>query len=485
MSKQYRTSRFVASIFGAILVLLLVSAAAYAAWTTIDTNDAAIDTNWGDPKYTSTCNDPGVADDYEIRNAWYRYDGDSFYFRVETCVGPALGSDGSGRLSAGIDCTGDGQVNASGDRAVTYNDSDGTVALFDGLRNPANPDGYTSDATYAEKVVGPDFLNVEWKTDLMALPPACRGSISPVLIGWETGKVTMVYTPVDTTGAIIEHSNPMDYGDLPNPPGSNPYTSCPQGYPSRSPCDGARHGVATGYPVLGSTVDPDDGSLQNVTATADDTTNTGSADDEEGVAPSAAFAWSMASGGSLDVTVSGGSGYLSCWIDWNNNNNLADNEQLELQNLPVSNGSYTVPFAVPVTPSGLYYSRCRVSPTEDAGVAGAIYGGEVEDYRWLPQTATLEIGTSGASDALLSWNTVSASDRYDLYRSATPYFTPSGAPLANDVNASSYVDVGVLGPPPNVYFYRLVKERTADSTTFASVPSNEVGLFEYSIVPGG
>jgi hypothetical protein len=352
------------------------------------------------------------------------------------------------------------------------------------LRNPANPNGYSSDATYAERVATPDFLNVEWKTDLMALPPACRGSVNAVQIGWETGRVTMVYTPVDSTGTY-PFSNPLDFGDLPNTSGSNPYTSCPQGYPTRSPCDGARHGVTNDYPIkLGSTVDPDDGGLQNTAATSDDTTNTGSADDEDGVVPTAAFAWSTASGGSLDVGVSSGSGYLSCWIDWDNDLDLVDDAQPELLNVPVSSGSRAVPFPVPVTPSGVYYARCRVSPVMGAGVSGAIYGGEVEDYRWLPQTAMLEISTSGASDALLSWNTVSGSDLYDLFRSATPYFTPSGSPLANDVNGSSYLNSGVLGPPPNVYFYRLVKVRTVDSTTYASVPSNEVGLFEYSIVPG-
>ncbi len=490
-----RRSRLIITLAGTLLIVLGWATAASADWTTINTNNGQIDASWGDPIYSDECTFTSRQAD-EIKNAWLKYDGTSIYLRIESCDPNQVLSDNTTqkrmRAVGAIDCNGNGEfddpyvIGPDGDRLIIfYNNPDDTVWVHDGGLSPIFQADSSAQRTYSEKVGN----NLEWKADISNLYPGCRASVASKQLAWATAEVTCTGSICTSSQTLDQSSstttllNPLDYGDLVNPnPSANPPT-CEQ-YPSRLPCNGARHGIVGGAAILGQDIDPNEGDLQNTGAVADDTNNTGSVDDEDGVAPTAAFAWSTANGGSLDVTTTGGSGYLSCWVDWNNDKDLVDAGEKVVSDLAVSAGSHTVPFTVPSTPSGVPYARCRISPATGAGITGPIYGGEVEDYRWLPQTATLKISKVSASNAQLSWNEVSVDDRYDLFRSLTPYFTPSGDPLANDVVDSPYTDAGVIGPPPDVFFYRLVKVRSADGATYTSVPSNEVGLFEYALAPG-
>lgn len=506
LTKHSSRYRLFITIAGSLLIVLTWATAASADWTTINTNDGQIDASWGDPLYSDACTNTERPAD-EIKNAWLKFDGTSIYLRIESCDPTKMLSDNTGQVKmravGAIDCNGNGEFDDPdvesevGDRLIVYYNYTGNPnsgdqvwvlrPIQDGLEirydQVIQADG-AALGTYSEEV----GANLEWKTDISTIIPGCRASIAAKDLAWATAEVTGdVFTIIDQSTSSTTMFNPMDFGDLTNP---DPPGCTTAGYPTRLPCEGARHGIVAGAAILGLEIDPNEGNLPNerfgpdLGADADDNDNTGSADDEDGTVPTAAFAWSTSSGGSLDITTAGGSGYVSCWIDWNNDKDLVDAGEKIVSDLPVSAGSHTVKFAVPSVPSGVYYARCRISPASGTTPAGAIYGGEVEDYRWLPQTATLEIGTSGASDAVLSWNEVSASDRYDLYRSLTPYFTPTGDPLANDVVDSPYTDASVLGAPPDVFFYRLVKVRTVDSAPYASAPSNEVGLFEYALSPG-
>lgn len=456
--------------------LLLVSTVASATWTTIDTDNGQIDTAWDAPTYSDPCGNDGVSDPRnEIKNAWFKSDGDFLYFRMETCGSPALSNDFMRAIGA-LDCNNDGDfddpstLGPDGDRLVVYRYSYDTVNVFDGKYSPMLGD---LGPEYVE-TFGPD---IEWKVDLGMLPPLCRGSITPNTIGWA---ISQVYNVVNRSKQTYPWSNPMDYGDLPNPDPAN--NSCVQ-YPTRLPCNGARHGIVAGDVTLGATIDPDTGGLYDTMASLDDTTNTGATDDEDGVMPAKGFPWTSA-GGRLDVTVSGGSGYLNCWVDWNNNQSLGDADEKVVNDLAVVPGTHSIAISTTTTVDGAYYARCRISPVTGAGITGPVYGGEVEDYRWLPQTSALAISrpNNTSPEAQLSWTEVSAADTYNIYRSTTPYLQPTGAPYATD-DAAPFLDP-VLGSPADTYFYIMTKVRTVDGTPMESVASNEVGVFEFALVTG-
>lgn len=475
-----RVKCIAASMLLMALLFAMPSAAAHAEWTTIDTNNGQIDAAWGAPTYSDPCGDIAEPRD-EIKNAWYKYDGTSLTFRMETC-GASVLSGNSMRAIAAIDCNNDGDFTdpasggPAGDRLAAFYYGYDFVYLLDGagVRVAQMP-----DASYAE-VSG---ANLEWKSDLLFLYPACRGSSGPANIAWATVKVQFgTSTTIDQSKQIYAWTNPMDYGDLPNPnPAVNPPT-CEQ-YPSRIGCNGPRHGVDAGSAILGAAIDPDGGDLYNVMAAADDASNTGAADDEDGVSPAQAVAWTSA-GGALDVIVADGSGYVSCWIDWNNNQSFSDAGEKVISDRSLSPGRYAINISTPATVTGVYYARCRVSPGTGAGITGAIYGGEVEDYRWLPQTSPLAISrpSSTSPNAQLSWTEVSTADTYNIYRSAAPYLQPGGTPHATVADAP-FLDP-VLGGAANTYFYVMTKKRTVDSTPLESVVSNEVGVFEFSLSAG-
>ncbi|MCS6845859.1 MAG: GEVED domain-containing protein [Caldilineales bacterium] len=490
----------------AVLVLALVLAlapVALATWTTINTNNGVVDTTWGSPDYSDTCTFTSRQVD-EIKDAWVRWDGDNLYFRIDTCAAPPLTPKAPGpsspamRAIAAIDCNNDGDFTdgdttspPNGDRLVVYFDEGGSSPPNPGMVHVVSgtgaPLGIAFDNTYSEKVPTSSPTSIEWRVPAGAIYAACRPTTAPRNIRFATVEVGATSTTIDQTTANIQWFNPIDYGDLNNP---DPATNTCTGYPTRLPCDGARHGVVAGAAILGSTVDPDQGNLHGPTALADDLTNTGSADDEDGVAGTRGFVWTTgAGGGSLTFSITGGSGYLNCWIDWNGFNAFGDAGEQVITNEAVSPGTYSLSFNVPVSPLNLFYARCRVSPSTGAGVTGPIYGGEVEDHRLLPQTSALSISKPNASDVQLSWSDLSASDSYNLYRSPNPYFNLgdagvtllTGSPFADP----PVTDAGVLGnASDDNYFYVMTKRRVADSTTYESAPSNTVGLFEFALVPG-
>lgn len=395
------------------------------------------------------------------------------------------------RAVGALDCNADGDfgdpstTGPDGDRLVVYRFGYDTVNLLDGKYSALYPD---IGPTYVETI----GENLEWKIDIAMLPPGCRGSVNPIPILWATAQVVgFQKTTIDQAKQTYPWSNPMDYGDLPNP---DPAAETCEQYPSRLPCNGPRHGLNSTTIILGTTIDPDTGGLYDVMASLDDATNTGAADDEDGVAPATAFAWTPA-GGQLNVTISGvsGNGYLSCWIDWNNNQSFSDSGDKVIDDLLLSldpfrivssaKRSFVVSISTTTTVDGIYNARCRISPSIGAATTGPIYGGEVEDYRWLPQTSALTIAqsTSAPAEALLAWTEVSTVDTFNIYRSSTPYQRPGGAPFAN-VADSPYSDA-ILGGVPDTYFYIMTRQRTVDGGTLESVASNEVGVIEFGLVP--
>ena len=143
---------------------------------------------------------------------------------------------------------------------------------------------------------------------------------------------------------------------------------------------------------LGATVDVESTVTASNTATADDTTNTGSADDEDGVTMPASITQNV--NATLPVSVfnnSGATAYLNAWIDFNNDGVFNDTllssggERLEAARSLATSGTATtqnITFTVPQASSPGTNRGVRVRLTNQATTTptGAVGSGEIEDY---------------------------------------------------------------------------------------------------------
>ena len=193
----------------------------------------------------------------------------------------------------------------------------------------------------------------------------------------------------------------FDYGDAPD---TDTASGTGTGnYQTLLSDDGARHTIVTGL-SLGSAIDPDNGTLQNLDATADDSNNTGSADDEEAIDSFPSLTLPMV-GQTYTVPVkvtnnTGSAAFLVGYIDFNKDGDFLDTGE---ESSPVTvltgttpaspvNVSFTVP---PGITTGSTFVRFRLATlqTNVEEAFGLATSGEVEDYQ-------LTIG-AGTPDLLL------------------------------------------------------------------------------------
>jgi len=336
------------------------------------------------------------------------------------------------------------------------------------------------DANWGEQV-GPD---IEWQMPLVELPASCRGSSTPVAIRLFIDR-TMDNSVISEATGSHALDNPMDFGDARNLYYSNTKTC--DDYPTLLECNGPRHGITPLH--LGANVDADNGDLQNNAALADDESNIA---DEDGVAPQPGYTWNTGNaGGKLDVIVSDGYGYLSCWIDWNRDGDFLDYWEGVMDDAVVAEGKQILPVSVPtsVTFDGPYMARCRISAGIDISdtPTGAVMSGEVEDYNWLIQPVSAQISAS-SGDININWTSLDQQNNEErAYKSATPYFQREDATLlGGSENPGTATDYNVVGGTPDVIFYKVIgSAQIGGSETIYSTPSQETGLFEFSLTPGG
>ncbi len=93
----------------------------------------------------------------------------------------------------------------------------------------------------------------------------------------------------------------------------------------------------------------------------------------------------------------------------------------------------------------------------------------------------ITITAQNATDLRLSWKNDGSYAHYRVYRAPTPYFTPSGTPLAVINQAPwQFDDPGALGDPATNHYYKVLGERADDSSTL----SNHTGEFDFGLTPG-
>ena len=177
----------------------------------------------------------------------------------------------------------------------------------------------------------------------------------------------------------------VDYGDAPDIGGGTGAGN----YKTTKADGGASHTIVSGL-SLGSTADGDSGTLQNGAATADDTTNNGAANDEDGIA---SFSTLKTDNGSYSVSVevnntTATAANLLGWIDFNQNGVFDTGEAASsIQTVAANSGTTTKTLiwnTLPAdTKTGTTYARFRLGTDAltNASSTGALGNGEVEDYQ--------------------------------------------------------------------------------------------------------
>lgn len=97
-----------------------------------------------------------------------------------------------------------------------------------------------------------------------------------------------------------------------------------------------------------------------------------------------------------------------------------------------------------------------------------------------PARPALSIVLSAPATAGLSWTSVVDAAQYRLFRDTAPYFTPV-EPACHVTSALAYSDSGAVGDPLVNHFYVV---KSGCSTGFTSDPSNRVGEFDFTLLPG-
>ncbi|MCK5147940.1 VCBS repeat-containing protein, partial [bacterium] len=193
----------------------------------------------------------------------------------------------------------------------------------------------------------------------------------------------MTTTGLVTNGEVEDHylqfSRNFDFGDL------------PADYNLTEAVDnGARHELQyTGQIYLGPAIDTELDGQESIDAgraadSGDD--NSSGSDDEDGV--SVVDGWlEGTNGGAVEVFVTGGSGYLSAWIDWNDDNDFADTGEQIFNMQAVAEGADTLSFDIPAggipTPDTYNrFSRFRLDDSNTVAMTttGLVTNGEVEDH---------------------------------------------------------------------------------------------------------
>ena len=157
-----------------------------------------------------------------------------------------------------------------------------------------------------------------------------------------------------------------DYGDAPDTG-----TGTAQGNYNTTAADGGPSHVIVANLKLGvNAPDADSGTLQNVAATADDTSDTGSVDDEDGVTTLPTILTTSTSV-ALSVSVlnnTGSSATLACWLDFNRDGDFLDageraaatvNPSASQQTIDLTFTGFAVSGAAPT--AGTTYLRCRLA----------------------------------------------------------------------------------------------------------------------------
>ncbi|MCC0179539.1 DUF4347 domain-containing protein [Waterburya agarophytonicola K14] len=267
---------------------------------------------------------------------------------------------------------------------TTTTDSNGNYYFNDSNVNQNGATGLDPNTQYQIQISSSNF-NAGQPLENLNLTVANQESND--LIDSDATNVSSIPTISVTTGDYGENdfsldagftSQEFDYGDAPDTTGGNGAGD----YTTTEANGGASHVITSGLSI-GSTVDADDGTLNNAAATADDNNGT---DDEDGITTFDTLATNTSTYSvEVDVTnTTGGDVTLIGWIDFDGNGVFDTDEEAIAT---VANNDTTATLTWNTIPgditAGTTYSRFRISSDAltEANSTGAATDGEVEDYQ--------------------------------------------------------------------------------------------------------
>ncbi len=340
----------------------------------------------------------------------------------------------------------------------------------DGVRDAGEPvlNGWTMNISPAINGIGSGVTSAG-SVSFIDLPPGTYTLWETQQTGWTattTASRSVTVGENDFAEEWFGNWKGMDLGDLPD------------SYGTTLASNGPRHSIGALY--LGSLIDAEANGQPSTDAGGDDMATSG---DEDGTDDSLLRDWRVGTGaGCLPITVAGGNGFLTAWIDWGHDGTFAEAGDKIIDNVAVVAGSQTVCFDVPQSfvAGGVIYARLRLFAESTPGAAptGFAINGEIEDYRWDAQPLAVQLqsftAASRSGGMALSWDTVSEVDTlgFRVYRSLSatgpweqvgPALIPSAAPGSGDGNSYVWTDASAVGG--TTYFYELVEVTTDGSTS--------------------
>jgi hypothetical protein len=335
-----------------VIVVLFVTAQAYAGTVTLSANDVSVGPDrWASIRYSADAN---VS---------------AFALKIYADSGAlitAIADYNVGECNATVQGYGifPGTIDINEDTGVV--ESNGTpIAPSSDPCNHAGPTGIGEDTIIVEMgalyedgnepALSGTLLSVKVDDDcnVCVETESIRGNV----VLTDANEATVIYSPNCVTLQVH-----YDFGDADDPP-----------YPTLLASNGARH-VATG-PMLGANRDIELNGQPSVNCDLDD--NTGVPDDEDGITALVA----TPVGGSVTVTVTG-TCLLNAWIDFTNDGDWVDAGEQIFTDQPLVAGPNTLAFAVPagaVKETDLI-SRWRISTAGGDSYEDEADDGEVEDY---------------------------------------------------------------------------------------------------------
>ncbi len=203
----------------------------------------------------------------------------------------------------------------------------------------------------------------------------------------------------------------VDYGDAPDAATGTGVGN----YKTTKADGGASHTIVSGLSI-GATIDGDSGTLQNTAATADDTTNNGAANDEDGVTKIKTNGKTYTATVNVNNTT-GTSANLLGWIDFNQNGVFDASEAASsVQTVAANSGATTQTLTWNSLPSdiqaGTTYARFRLGTDTltNASSVGALGNGEVEDYQIKIKNNVLGTGSPEVINTTTTIKTTAGDD---------------------------------------------------------------------------
>ncbi|VEP17955.1 conserved hypothetical protein [Hyella patelloides LEGE 07179] len=413
------------------------------------------------PDSTASADDTTGTDDEDGTTSLTAVDSDDTTYSVTLPITNSTGEEAT--LIGWIDFDGSGTFDS--DEAVSASVADGATTA---TLSWDNTDAATDNDIPTDITNGNTYARFRLSTDNSLTTSTPTGSVA-------NGEVEDYQVTI----------NGVDYGDAPDASASTGVGN----YQTISSDSGAAHTLTDGISI-GSSVDADNGTLQNTGATADDTTDGN--DDEDGVSSFDALSTSSTDY-TIDVDVTntpGTAASLVGWIDFDGDGIFETSEVSNIITNITGTGSQQLTWSgIQSLPNGITsgtsYVRLRLSTDTltASDSTGQVNGGEVEDYAITigggtdygdaPDTSYNTSGVDNpASHEIVSGLSIGAT--VDSESDGAPNTTATGDDVAgtDDEDGVTFVDGTVISTTDTTYSVEVIVNSAGGTGTSTIAEDN-------------